>query len=403
MKKIFLAIFFSVLLLVAFSVAAALMLIADSSSHMTEVKETITSSEVGTEGADGAKNVQILAMGDLVMHPPVYEQNAKGDGTYTFDTFFAKVQPELDKADVRLANFEAPSDATRPPNGYPVFNAPQGLIPYLKNTGFDAVATANNHSLDAGLDGLVRTIAEMDSHGLAHFGTRMTPDGGTCIVEKNGIKIGLCGWSTFYNGFENGVSDEDRFKISPLTEENVKRDIKHLRAQGADIIVAWPHWGTEYTVTPGDEQVAYARMLVKNGADVILGSHPHVQEPAGWLEVDGRRAWIIYSMGNIMSNQREAYLGTIDTEIGIFVKLDIEKKGKKTVVKKAELVPTYVNLFTDENGRVQYEVINLRDALADDGNTPNQKARFQQAYERAREIMNNPLPQEALTEETKMA
>lgn len=343
------------------------------------------------EEVDGEKDkihrATILATGDLVMHPPLYMYNIDEEGNYTFDTFFAKVQGEVEGADIALANFECPSDPSRPAEGYPVFNAPQGLIPYLKSVGFDAVATANNHTLDATISGVDATIADMKKHDMPFFGIRNKPDGGTLILERNGIRIGLCGWSQFYNGFEAGVSEEDMYRISPLTEENVRKDIQKLKDDGADIIVCWPHWGTEYAVLPDDYQKETAEMLVRAGADIILGSHTHVLEPAQWIEVDGKKAWIIYSMGNAISNQREAYLGTMDTEIGVFVYLDIEKKGGVTKLKDVRLEPTYVNLYQDEYGRPQYEVLILSEALDNPAYDDILKARFKAAKDRAEEIL----------------
>ncbi len=342
--------------------------------------------EVGGE-EDKIHSATVLATGDLVMHPPLYMHNRDEAGNYTFDTFFAKVQDEIEGADIALANFECPSDPSRPAEGYPVFNAPQGFIPYLKSVGFDALATANNHTLDATITGVDATIADMEKHGMPFFGIRNKPDGGTLILKVDGIRIGLCGWSQFYNGLEAGVAEEDMYKISPLTEENVRKDIKKLKDDGADIIICWPHWGTEYAILPDDYQKETAEMLVRAGADVILGSHTHVLEPAQWIEVDGKKAWIIYSMGNAISNQREAYLGTMDTEIGVFVYLDIEKRGGVTKLRDVRLEPTYVNLYQDEYGRPQYEVLLLKNALENPAYDDTLKTRFQAAKDRAEEIL----------------
>lgn len=357
----------------------------------------VADKEKGKTGGEEDKihHATILATGDLVMHPPLYMYNRDEASNYTFDTFFAKVQDEIEGADIALANFECPSDPSRPAEGYPVFNAPQGLIPYLKSVGFDALATANNHTLDATISGVDATIADMEKHDMPFFGIRNKPDGGTLILNADGIRIGLCGWSQFYNGLEAGVAEEDMYKISPLTEENVRKDIKKLKDDGADIIVCWPHWGTEYAILPDDYQKETAEMLVRAGADVILGSHTHVLEPAHWIEVDGKKAWIIYSMGNAISNQREAYLGTMDTEIGVFVYLDIEKRGGVTKLKDVRLEPTYVNLYQDEYGRPQYEVLLLSEALQNPAYDDTLKARFQAAKDRAEDILTGDQQEES--------
>lgn len=338
---------------------------------------------------------RLLATGDLVMHPPVYQNAPVNDGVYDLTGLFAPVAKEIRRADLAMVNFEGPADPSLPPEGYPVFNNPKGLATALKDAGFQAVATANNHALDAGLSGVPATLETIENAGLTPFGTRRIPDEGIAVMDINGIKIGLCGWSEMYNGFEQNLDATTLPLVSPLTEEHIKADIARLRKQGAEFIIAWPHWGDEYQTLPNDRQKAWAQIIADAGADLILGSHPHVLEPGQWLTAkDGRKVYCFYSMGNAMSNQREAYLGTIDTEIGVFVKPTIARTapGKRPKITKITLEPTYVRTYPDPSGLLQYEIINLQ-TYDPKAYTQTELDRFTQAKTRAEAILSQEIPE----------
>lgn len=357
-------------------------------SHQSEI--TVSSAQISnqtTQPSTKDSSLTLLATGDLVMHPPVYENAPHNGHIYQLDGLFAPVKNEVQAADLAMVNFEGPADPSLKPEGYPVFNNPQGLAEALKKAGFDAVATANNHSLDARLSGVGATLDTLDRAKLKTFGTRRTPQGGTTIVSVKGVKIGLCGWSEMYNGFEANLTAEEMPMVSPLTEANIKKDIAQLKKDGAEFIIAWPHWGDEYQTLPNDKQKALAQKIADAGADLILGSHTHVLEPGQWLKSkDDRQVYCLYSMGNAMSNQREQYLGTIDTEIGVFFKAELQRKNNTIAIKKIRLEPTYVRTAPDQQGLLQYEMINLT-KYHPDQYTPAEQSRFQQAKARAEEIL----------------
>lgn len=153
--------------------------------------------------------------------------------------------------------------------------------------------------------------------------------------------------------------------ISKFNLENIKNDINNLKIQGANFIVIYPHWGVEYSSIPSEFQVFMNKELLKAGADVVLGSHPHVLQPVEYSEIDAKKKFSIYSMGNSISNQRMEWMNIEGTETGVFVKLKISKKDSENTasLEDVELIPTYVNRYKNENNKFVYEVVSLKDYI----------------------------------------
>ncbi|MCX7773936.1 MAG: CapA family protein, partial [Clostridia bacterium] len=130
-----------------------------------------------------------------------------------------------------------------------------------------------------------------------------------------------------------------------------------------DITVVLIHWGTEYTQKPTDYQKKLAKNMISWGADVILGSHPHVVQPSETVQYNGETKYIIYSMGNFVSNQRRGASGYPTThkelsEDGMLVKLQFEKDPvtNKTVIKEVDHIPTWL-WRTSDKGSFKFKVI----------------------------------------------
>ncbi|WP_138159645.1 CapA family protein [Peptoniphilus catoniae] len=305
---------------------------------------------------------KIWATGDIMYHMPLYKNNFNAEKSeYDFSNYYKKVEEYLNGADLVLGNFETTVNPNRPLSGHPMFNSPEESLKYLKASGFDILSTANNHCLDTGVEGVFTTIDAMDKAGIKHFGTykeRREP----LIVESNNIKIGFLSYAEIFNGLESLVSQDKSYAISPLKEDLILNDISEMKNLGVDYIICYPHWGIEYSRVPSENQKHFEDFLLSNGVDAILGSHPHVVQGINEREINGEKKFTIYSMGNSISNQRELWLHRKGVESGVFVELNLEKTGDKTVLKSYNLFPTYVNRYRDERGW-QSEVILYYDLI----------------------------------------
>lgn len=352
-------------------------------------KEKDNIEELETEKKVEPIHVKLMVTGDVMFHLPTYK-NAfdKEKVEYDFTSFYEKVSEDLKGADFAFANLETTINPNRPLASYPMFNAPKEALKYLKEAGFKGMSTANNHCIDTGLEGIFTTIDELDANGFVHFGTRKTEDVKPPIVDLKGIKVGFISYSEIFNGMDGVIPADKKYVISPIDYEKIKSDIDYLKGSGADIIISMPHYGVEYNTNPTQLQQEVSKFMIDNGVDLVLGSHPHVLGRAGLWEAGGRNKFLIYSMGNSISNQRQPWMGTYDTEMGVLVEIDITKTEDTNF--EVALHPTYVARFREEGG-YRYYVYKMTD-LFEGGKyqgdiDEKERQKVHMLYERAKEIM----------------
>lgn len=308
-------------------------------------------------------SVLIVAVGDIMFHTPqmiaAYDQTTK---TYDFTETFAQVAPYIRSADYALGNFEtttAGQDYAY--TGYPAFNAPDATLDAIKSAGFDFLSTANNHSFDRKLHGVYRTLLQMKARSFDHGGTF---EAGTdletryFIKEIKGIKLGILPLTYGLNGFEKAYDQETLDHTVNLIEpEFIKTQLSLMDQAGVDQSIVFIHWGNEYQLTPNDFQKTLAHDMIDWGADLILGSHPHVIQPSEIVNFEGEDKYIIYSMGNFVSNQSRETLSNIKnskyTEDGVMVFIKLVKDESGTHLDLVRHVPTWVHKYTD-SGQVKY-------------------------------------------------
>ncbi|MTI49746.1 CapA family protein [Sporosalibacterium faouarense] len=316
------------------------------------------------------KTATIVATGDIMFHTTqIISAFNKENGRYDFRSVFEKVKPYISSADLAIANFE--SVVAGPQyryTGYPTFNSPIETLQALKATGLDVLSTANNHSLDKGKHGLINTIDKINELGMDSIGTYKEPSERVRIKEINGIKIGLLAYTYGCNGLESLLTTSELGTMVNIIDENkIKRDIEKADELGADITAVVIHWGNEYQLSPSNEQIQLGEKMVQWGADIILGSHPHVIQKSEIINHNGSNKFIIYSMGNFISNQRRETLDLRNdkyTEDGIIVKLQIEKDAfsGETTIKDIDYIPTWVNRY-EGSDKFVYEVLPTTDYL----------------------------------------
>jgi len=343
-----------------------------------------TASQTRPAPAEPALRVTLAAVGDVMMHLPIVASACDPETQgYDFSPMLAPVAPYF-RADYTLANLETrlavPSEKGY--TGYPRFNSPPELAAALAGLGINLLATANNHALDMGWDGIGQTLDTLDQHGLAHVGTyRSADERATPFLEDvRGIRIAVLNYTETTNGIRLPKGKE--FAVNLLSPEAVAADAKAARGAGADLVVAVLHWGTEYQRAPGAKQREVAKKLLSHGVDVIIGSHPHVVQPIEKLKVtrDGApyEGYVAYSLGNFLSNQRSRY-----RDCGLVLYLEIEKTETTTVVRRVHYLPVMVQRRKTDD-RFAFRVLPASPTLPAGSDLPltkEEEARRQQVWQ----------------------
>ncbi len=270
------------------------------------------------------RKLTLLFMGDIMGHDEqIWSAEDRVNHTYNYDTVFTFIKPVLSEADIVIANFEVTLGGT-PYKGYPSFSSPTGLAVACMNAGIDCLVTANNHAADRRTTGIKRTINILDSLGITHTGTfsdRMERDRKyPLILEKNGIRISLLN----YTYGTNGIRVDEPVIVNTIDKEIIAKDILKAMNQKPDIITVFLHWGKEYDTVPSKDQNELAEFLFDKGADIIIGSHPHVLQKMVWTKnSNGNKGRVtFYSLGNFISNQQKRR-----TDGGAIARIEITRDG----------------------------------------------------------------------------
>lgn len=278
------------------------------------------------------RSVRIRAVGDLMLHQKQLDDAYREDGTYDFDPQYMYAVESLSDADYTMANLETTIGlyGTQPYSGYPRFNGPESLLETIKEAGVDFLTLANNHILDRYYDGMVVTVNNVEAAGFDFAGAYRTQEEADTpvVVEVNGIRIGVLAYTDHTNGMEAFCDPRATlFGVKYLKDADFEADVQKLRDAGAEVIIAMPHWGTEYVREPDLYVRNYADKMIAAGVDVILGSHPHMVQPIEWVTVqtdEGERtALVVWSMGNFVDNMKVQY-----TDSGIIVDFTIVEDGE---------------------------------------------------------------------------
>lgn len=261
-----------------------------------------------TGGADGApaderRPFTVIATGDIIPYPSIIRQarqDAGGDG-HDFTRVLAGVRPVVAPADIALCHVETPfGDEDGPFTGYPLFRSPPQLAEALRKTGYDSCSTASNHSLDAGFDGVRRTLDALDEAGVRHAGTARDPAEADrpALLRAGGAEVAHLAYTYGTNGIP--LPEERPWAVRLLEPERVVADARAARRAGADVVIVSVHWGTEWQREPDETQLRLARELTaarvdgRRAVDLVVGTHNHVPQP--YEKVNG--TWVVYGLGD---------------------------------------------------------------------------------------------------------
>lgn len=271
-------------------------------------------------------SITLFFIGDIMQHTPqILGARDTSGNQYDYRHCFQYIQPYWEKNDYVIANLET-TLSDRNFSGYPQFCAPWQLARDLKACGVDILTTNNNHSCDKGEKGIRQTIYYLDSLEIPHTGTftdtlswiRQTP----LYIHHNNFKIALLS----YTYGTNGIAVTGGQVVSMIDTFSMMRQIAKARLDTATHVIAVMHWGIEYETRQNKEQEKIARFLHKYGADIVIGSHPHVVQPLEYtLDGQDTTGITVFSLGNFISNQSRRY-----TNGGIGVQLQLTLNRGKT-------------------------------------------------------------------------
>lgn len=282
--------------------------------------------------------VNFLFVGDVMQHGgQIQGAYNKAKDAYDYRDCFQFVKPIISKADIAVANLEV-THAGKPYKGYPQFSAPPELSEGLVDAGFDVILTANNHSCDGGGKGVTKTLDVLDNLGVKHTGTFRSKaerdKNYPLMIEKNGLKVAILN----YTYGTNGLFVAAPLIVNYIDSSVMKPDFQKAKNLGADIIVCTMHWGTEYQSLPNDYQKKWEAFCYRQGADMVIGGHPHVLQPVQQKEVAGKQRLTAWSLGNFVSNQRDRY-----TDGGIILTTTVKKEGSKLTFPAVDYYFTWVH------------------------------------------------------------
>lgn len=276
--------------------------------------------------------VTLLFTGDLLCQENLINSFKSVDGGYDFTLCFDYLKPLFESADFVAGNLETPISETAPYRGEilthegPFYcNAPIEYMDALKYAGFDMLTTANNHTIDAGVRGLLETIYNAQDYNFIQTGTFTEKGKKFVIVDICGFKVGFTAFSTSYNSMQKNMKPEGRIALlNTYTRKRAESVYEAMKKAGAEFTVAFPHWGKEFEEEISPKQNEMAQEMVDIGYDVIAGSHSHLVQKFDY--VDGKP--VAFSMGNILTHMNHA-ADLMDTQYPVIMKVVLKRNGKQ--------------------------------------------------------------------------
>jgi len=290
-------------------------------STLTPETPSPTLTPAPTEEPFQEYDLTLMAIGDNLMHMGIVYTGLKNDGTYDYSFLFETISDFLAKADIKAINQETIFGGNELGfSGFPNFNSPSQTADAIAEAGFNVVLHATNHAADQGLEGIQycasywEQFPEILMTGIS---------GDESVSEINYLTLGdvtfailnytygpnLGTLPSFLRGHLNMLcAYDDKSGAINFTALNpqVTEDIREAD-ENADMVIVFPHWGTEYQTTPSMYQRQFAKEMTAAGADLIIGTHPHVPQPVEWIAAEnGNRALCYYSLGNYVSTQKQA-------------------------------------------------------------------------------------------------
>jgi poly-gamma-glutamate synthesis protein (capsule biosynthesis protein) len=320
----------------------------------------LVSCAAALEPSAQGKKLRLIFVGDVMAHKEQLESARRAGGAWDFAPQFRRVKPlfrlegEGRGGVLVTGNLETVfAGEKRGFAGYPSFNTPDELADALTDLGVDVLTLANNHILDRGPSGVKRTVEVLDRAGILWTGVAVEGGGGKILTsESAGLKVAFVSYS--YGS--NRLPTSSDVYLNTLSDAAMARGLYRARLSSPDLVVACFHWGNEYQTAPTKRQRTQAALAAENGADLVIGTHPHVLQPVEVVasaENPAARRVTAYSLGNFVSYQR-----TPPRERSVVLAVDVEKAAEdsKARVARVSVAPLWVSARL-ANGRRLIEVV----------------------------------------------
>ena len=328
-------------------------------------------------------------VGDILLHTPVEESCLQPDGSYDYDSLFSHTKEEIAAADLALVNQEVIiGGADLGISGYPCFNADYSLCDSLVGAGFDVICHATNHAMDKGRAGLVNCaeywrdeypqITVLGIHDTVDTSTSCGAD--PAIIELGDMRIAVLNYTYGTNGIS--LPADMPYAVDLLSEEQVAADIQRAE-ELADFIIVCPHWGTEYRLTSDASQEKWTKIFAENGADLILGTHPHVIEPIEWVidEASEHEMLVYYSLGNFVNWTSGTGEGVANRMVGGMAEVTLTKNDNGELeIADYGVKPMISHVASGPEGVTTYFLEDYPEELAEENEIVSQDPEFSREY-----------------------
>ena len=315
---------------------------------------------------------RFLFVGDIMTHQQQLDA-ARHEDSYDFSPQFRRIRPLIEN-DFLVGNLETVFAGTVSEtgkklkySGYPMFNTPDSQADLLKDLGFDLLTLANNHIFDKGPAGARRTTEVLDSADLTWIGLGLggIPSNDAVILENDGIKAAFINHSYGSNLWPKS----NDVHLNLISEKDLTASLGRAKSLSPDIIIACFHWGNEYQLKPNVHQKKAADIAFNNGADLIIGTHPHVLQPIEIKNLSGDFKAVAWSLGNFVSFQR-----TLPRERTCILAAEFAKNENETRLTKISIAPLWVIAPGQKRTEITYAGSdeNITASLDFDGLSKNQ-------------------------------
>ncbi|WP_186329458.1 CapA family protein [Agrococcus jejuensis] len=290
------------------------------------------------EPAPEPTTITLSAVGDWLPHDSVVFDAEQPDGTYDFAHFADAVAPRWAASDLVMCDQEVPSAGDEMGvSFFPRFNAPSALTTGMAAAGCDTINLANNHLADWGQEGIDITRAQWDALQptlIAGANRSLEEQQTVSIAEVDGVRVAFLAFTQLSN------EGHEPFALNRLGDTALVESLMAQAVEQSDVQIVSVHWGTEYSLAEDPAQVEQGQWLADLGADVIMGTGPHVLQPASWItRADGTQAFVYYSVGNFLSTQIE-----IPRILAAIAQIDVVVDPDGTVtVQDPRAIPIYMH------------------------------------------------------------
>ncbi|OHS55512.1 CapA family protein [Staphylococcus sp. HMSC69H07] len=308
-------------------------------------------------------SASVVAVGDNLIHPVVYNDAKVGSNKYDFKPMYKHVKSNIQQADFAYVNQESPIGGDdKPYSGFKQFNTPSDVTKAIVDSGFNIINGANNHSLDQGDSGVTNHINAWKPyrHDVLFSGVFKSQKESEAVhtITRNGITVSLL----CYTYGTNGQISQYPYTVKTFDEATIKKDVCKAK-EHSDAVIVSAHWGNENHTMPNEKQQKYAQLFADEGVDVVLGMHPHVIQPVKWVKGKNQhRTLVAYSLGNFLNGQ---YTSTEWNQLLGRLNFNLEKTSKGVTVNNVKW-RSMVNHYEqskpmDKRTRKHFVLYNLHD------------------------------------------